>query len=117
MIARSVLFRRLRDALPALAGAGLLLYAVTPWLPGAREARPPRTIVLYGFSILGEAVDRGVFPEFQKAWLDRTHQHVELVSSYAGSGTVTNQILLGVPAQVAILSLELDATKIGRAHV
>ncbi len=91
---------------------GLLLYAVVPWLPISSSARPPRTIVLYGFSILGEALNRGVFPAFQKEWREKTGEHIELVSSFAGSGTVTNQILMGVPAQLALLSLELDAIKL-----
>lgn len=91
---------------------GLLLYAVIPWLPISTSARPPRTIVLYGFSILGDALNKGVFPAFQKEWREKTGEHIELVSSFAGSGTVTNQILMGVPAQLALLSLELDAMKL-----
>jgi len=102
---------------PAALAAALFLYAVAPWLPGAGAARPPRTIVLYGFSILGEALNQGVFPEFARQWRKKTGQRVELVSSFAGSGTVTNQILMGVPAQVAILSLELDANKLADAKV
>jgi sulfate transport system substrate-binding protein len=83
----------------------------------ARGARPPRTIVFYGFSILREAIDKGVFPEFQRRWRERTGEKVELVSSFAGSGTITNQIILGVPAELALLSLELDAEKLGEARV
>jgi sulfate/thiosulfate transport system substrate-binding protein len=114
---RRVLFRRIGVVLPVLAAAALLVYAVVPWLPLSRKARPPRTIVLYGFSILGDALNRGVFPEFQKDWRTRTGETVELISSFAGSGTVTNQILMGVPAEVALLSLELDALKLAAAGV
>jgi sulfate/thiosulfate-binding protein len=73
--------------------------------------------VFYGFSILGDVIDHGVFPEFQRQWRHRTGERVELVSSFAGSGTVTNQIILGVPAQLALLSLELDAYKLAEARV
>ena len=68
LIQRRVL-KRLR-ARRALAGAGIALfaYAVWPWTPMARAARPPRTIVFYGFSILGEAINKGVFPDFQRRW-------------------------------------------------
>jgi sulfate transport system substrate-binding protein len=83
----------------------------------ARAARPPRTIVFYGFSILRDVIDRAVFPEFQRQWRERTGERVELVSSFAGSGTITNQILLGVPAELALLSLELDAYKLAEARV
>jgi sulfate/thiosulfate transport system substrate-binding protein len=103
--------------LPAVAAAALLVYAIIPWLPVRGAGRPPRTIVLYGFSILGEALNKGVFPEFQREWRTKTGETVELVSSFAGSGTVTNQILMGVPAEVALLSLELDALKLAAAGV
>jgi sulfate transport system substrate-binding protein len=102
---------------PAALAAALFLYAVAPWLPGAGASKPPRTIVLYGFSILGEAMNQGVFPAFADGWKARTGEKVELVSSFAGSGTVTNQILMGVPAQVALLSLELDAIKLADAKI
>lgn len=117
MFRRQVFIRRVQLALPVVIGAALFAYAVVPWLPVSGSARPPRTVVLYGFSILGEALNRGVFPEFQREWKSRTGEHVELVSSFAGSGTVTNQILMGVPAQVALLSLELDAIKLAAAGV
>jgi sulfate transport system substrate-binding protein len=42
---------------------------------------------------------------------------VEFVSSFAGSGTITNQIILGVPAQLALLSLESDAERLAAAGV
>src|SRR6266545_3983203 len=95
----------------------LLAYAVWPWTPMARGARAPRTIVFYGFSILGDVIDHGVFPEFQRRWRERRGERVELVSSFAGSGTVTNQLILGVPAHLALLSLELDADKLAEAGV
>jgi sulfate/thiosulfate-binding protein len=116
-LANDAWIRRLRAAAPIALGAALFLYAIGPWLPGATGSRPPRTIVLYGFSILAEAVNEAVFPEFQRQWKKTTGERVELVSSFAGSGTVTNQILLGVPAQIALLSLELDAAKLAEAGV
>lgn len=117
LVKRSVLKRRLAAVLLFGAGSALLAYAVWPWTPMARQARPPRAIVFYGFSILGDVIDHGVFPEFQKQWRQQTGERVELVSSFAGSGTVTNQLILGVPAHLALLSLELDAEKLARAGV
>jgi len=117
LVKRSVLKRRLGAAALLGAGAALLVYAVWPWTPMARGARIPRTIVFYGFSILGDVIDHGVFPEFQRQWRRRTGERVELVSAFAGSGTVTNQIILGVPAQLALLSLDLDAYKLAEAGV
>ncbi len=95
---------------------GLGLYAAWPWLPGV-GAKHPRAIVVYGFSILGEVMNQGIFPAFQAEWLARSGEKIEFVSSFSGSGTITNQIILGVPAQVAILSLELDALRLVDNHV
>jgi sulfate/thiosulfate transport system substrate-binding protein len=117
LVKRSVLKRRLGAAALVAAGGLLLAYSVWPWTPMARGARPPRTIVFYGFSILGDVIDHGVFPEFQKLWRRRTGEEVALISSFAGSGTVTNQIILGVPAELALLSLELDADKLAQRGV
>lgn len=94
-----------------LFGGGLVLYALWPWLPFARSA-PQRTLVLYGFSILGEVMNEGVFPAFQEEWAAQTGEEVEFISAFASSGTVTNQMIMGVPAEVAILSLELDALRL-----
>jgi sulfate/thiosulfate transport system substrate-binding protein len=117
LIQKRVVLRRIRVTAFAAAGLGLFAFAVWPWTPMARQARPPRTIVFYGFSILGEVINKGVFPDFQRRWRERTGERVEIVSSFAGSGTITNQILLGVPAQLALLSLELDAEKLAEARV
>lgn len=94
----------------------LAFYAVEPWLPWNTPTRP-RTIVVYGFSILGDVMNKGIFPAFQKEWQARTGERVEFVASFAGSGTITNQIILGVPAQVGILSTELDAQRLVDAQV
>jgi hypothetical protein len=32
------------------------------------QGAPPRTIVVYGFSILDDVMNRGIFPTFQKEW-------------------------------------------------
>jgi sulfate/thiosulfate transport system substrate-binding protein len=117
LIQRRVLRRRLRVAAFVAAGLALFAYGVWPWTPMARLARPPRAIVFYGFSILGEVINHGVFPAFQNEWRERTGERVEIVSSFAGSGTITNQIILGVPAHLALVSLELDADKLAEARV
>lgn len=89
---------------------GLGVFAAWPWL--FPTGAPERTITVYGFSILGEVMEQGVFPAFQEQWQARTGERVEFVTSFAGSGTITNQIILGVPAQIGILSLELDAWRL-----
>lgn len=108
---------RLEGGLLAAAGLALLLYALWPWLPLPGRAAPPRTVVFYGFSILGEALNEDVLPDFARRWQARTGERVEFITSFAGSGTVTNQLTLGVPAHLALLSLELDAERLAAAGV
>lgn len=108
--------RFVRRLLPVLFLAGLLLYAVWQWLPFGRAATTP-TIVFYGFSILGEVMNSGVFPAFQEKWSAEGHGKVTFRSSFSGSGTITNQITLGAPAQLVLLSLESDADRLADAKV
>ncbi len=108
---------RRRAVAPALFLAALLVWAVWPWLPFSRAEAAPPTIVFYGFSILADAMNDGIFPAFRKIWKDGGHGDVEFISSFAGSGTVTNQVILGVPAQLVLLSLESDAERLADAGV
>jgi sulfate/thiosulfate-binding protein len=108
---------RRRGLLPALFLAALLAYTVWPWLPFSKAAASPPTIVFYGFSILADVMHEGIFPAFQKLLAAEGGGAVEFVSSFGGSGTVTNQVIMGVPAQVVLLSLESDADRLADAGV
>ena len=108
---------RARGVWPVLLLGGLLLWAAWPWLPISRAAAPPATIVFYGFSILGDTMEQGIFPAFQKAWAAQGGTPVEFLSSFGGSGTVTNQVIMGVPAELVLLSLESDADRLADAGV
>lgn len=70
------------------------------------------TITLYGFSIMKESLESAIYPGFTNKWKQEHGQEVRFQSSYAGSETVTNQILRGTPADVAILSIERDADRL-----
>lgn len=70
------------------------------------------TVTLYGFSIMKESLEKAIFPGFINQWKQQHGQEVRFQSSFAGSETVTNQILRGAPADVAILSIERDAQKL-----
>ena len=73
------------------------------------------TITLYGFSIMKESLEKAIFPGFTARWKHLHGQEVRFQSSFAGSETVTNQILQGAPAEVAILSIERDAQRLKNA--
>src|SRR5687767_9287142 len=72
------------------------------------------TITLYGFSILKESMEKAIFPAFTARWKQLHGQVVQFQSSFAGSETVTNQILQGAPAEIAILSIERDAQRLNK---
>jgi sulfate transport system substrate-binding protein len=69
-------------------------------------------ITLYGFSIMKESLEKSVYPAFSAKWKSEHGVDVRFTSSFAGSETITNQILQGVKAQVAILSIERDAERL-----
>jgi sulfate transport system substrate-binding protein len=72
-------------------------------------------IILYGFSIMKESMEKAIFPGFAAKWKNEHGEEVRFTASFAGSETVTNQILQGVQAEVAILSIERDAQRLKAA--
>jgi sulfate transport system substrate-binding protein len=103
-----LLFNRM---LTFLSISSLALFAFWPWLPWGKPLET-QTIVVYGFSILGEVMNNEILPAFQAEWEQQTGERIEFITSFAGSGTITNQLILGVPADIAILSTELDAFRL-----
>lgn len=100
--------------------ATALVFAIlfTACLPGPDGTEGHRTITVYGFSIMKESLEKDIYPAFAEKWKNDTGEHVEFVSSFAGSETITNQILQGAPADMAILSIELDVLRMIEAgHV
>ncbi|HEV7701768.1 MAG TPA: sulfate ABC transporter substrate-binding protein [Pyrinomonadaceae bacterium] len=92
--------------------SGVLL-ASNGCLPSQSEdSSNKQTITLYGFSIMKEVMEKEIFPAFAAKWKAEHGTTVEFVSSFAGSETVTNQILQGTPADVAILSIDRDAQRL-----
>ena len=76
-----------------------------------------RTIVLYGFSVLEDVMVKEIIPAFQEDWREETGEEVQSITSFAGSGTIANQIMFGTPAQVGMVATELDARRIEKAGV
>jgi len=69
-------------------------------------------ITVYGFSIMKESLEKSIYPAFSAKWKSEHGADVRFTSSFAGSETITNQILQGVKAQIAILSIERDAQRL-----
>ncbi|MDX6443223.1 MAG: sulfate/thiosulfate transport system substrate-binding protein [Blastocatellia bacterium] len=91
---------------------GLLL--VNACLPksGSEGGGGSVNITLYGFSIMKESLEKGIYPAFVAKAKREHNVDIQFTSSFAGSETVTNQILQGVKAQIAILSIERDAQRL-----
>lgn len=89
-------------------------------LPGSSPTpgKSGRTVTIYGFSIMKEALEKEIYPAFAAKWKDEHGEEVIFNSSFAGSETITNQILQGAPADLAILSIERDVERLTKAaHV
>jgi len=81
-------------------------------LPTPQDTKGGRTITLYGFSIMKEALEKEIYPAFAAKWKAEHGEDLSFNSSFAGSEVVTNQILQGAPADVAILSIERDVDRL-----
>lgn len=81
-------------------------------LPKPQTETGGLNITLYAFSIMKESLEKAIYPGFVAKWKQEHGQDVRFTSSYAGSETVTNQIIQGVPADIAILSIDRDAQRL-----
>ena len=90
----------------------LLVLLVSSCLPKPPAESGGINITLYGFSVMKESMEKAIFPAFVAKWKQEHGQDVRFTSSFAGSETVTNQIINGVPADIAILSIDRDAQRL-----
>jgi ABC-type sulfate transport system substrate-binding protein len=113
-------WRRLGGWMLAIGLLGLVLYY------GARALWPDRggqvNLVVYGFSTQEEALTQNIFPAFEQSWEAKTGKELVIQGVFGPSGTLASQIVLGSPADVAVLSNEqhvnwLKAGKQVRAEV
>src|SRR5467141_4066856 len=101
---------RNRSLILVLTVLGVL--AVNACLPKPSSEGGAVNISLYGFSIMKESLEKDIYPAFIAKVRKEHGFEVRFTSSFAGSETITNQILQGVKAQVAILSIERDAQRL-----
>lgn len=96
----------------------LISILLSACLPSSPTSKGKQTITVYGFSIMKEPLEKEIFPRFKEKWRVEKGEELEFVTSFAGSETVTNQILQGSPADIAILSIERDVDRLIKAgHV
>jgi sulfate transport system substrate-binding protein len=69
-------------------------------------------ITLYGFSVMKEPLEKAIYPAFSAKWKSEHGTDVHFTSSFAGSETITNQILQGVKAHIAIFAIDRDPQRL-----
>lgn len=104
--------RRFQRAVFICAAMLALTLAAASCLPTPPSEKGDVNITLYGFSIMKESLEKGIYPGFAAKWKQSHGQDVRFTSSFAGSETITNQILQGVNADIAILSIERDVMRL-----
>jgi len=97
----------------AIGFALLALVAASSCLPKSpMESGGGVNITLYGFSVMKEPLEKAIYPAFAAKWKSEHGVDVRFTSSFAGSETITNQVLQGVKAQVGIFSIDRDPQRL-----
>jgi sulfate/thiosulfate transport system substrate-binding protein len=90
----------------------LVLFAASSCLPKPPAESGGINITVYGFSVMKESMEKAIYPAFAAKWKREHGQAVRFTSSFAGSETITNQILQGVGAEVGIFSIDRDPQRL-----
>lgn len=104
--------RTFNGALAVYATLLVLILFAASCLPTPPADSGGINITVYAFSVMQEAMEKAIYPGFVAKWKQEHGQDVRFTSSYAGSEIVTNQIINGVPADIAILSIDRDAQRL-----
>lgn len=107
---RSLLKCGLRPVYAALLTCALL--ATNSCLPQSSSTVGGRSITVYGFSVMKESLEKAIFPAFAAKWKREHGEEAKFTSSFAGSETITNQILQGVGADIGIFSIDRDVDRL-----
>ena len=76
---------------PLLVAASVLLFI---WFSRDEiKQKEPRTITLYCFSAMESVMEQALLPAFQDAWFKHNQERVEFITTFAGSGVITRQII------------------------
>src|SRR5512139_4037544 len=84
----------------------LALLAVGLFVASNAYAEPIK-VNLHSCCVTEDATTKEILPAFKKYYKEKFGKDVDVSASFAGSGTLKNQILGGAPVQVAVLSSEL----------
>ncbi len=85
---------------------GVVFFLAMAVLATTAYAEPIR-LAIHSCCVTEDATTKEILPAFKKYYKEKFGKDVDISASFAGSGTLKNQILGGAPVQVAILSSEL----------
>ena len=68
------------------------------------DVEEPVHLVVYGYSTQEETLSQGIFPAFEKFWESNHARDLTIEGIFGPSLTLASQIVLGAPADVALLS-------------
>ncbi|MGH9929069.1 MAG: sulfate ABC transporter substrate-binding protein, partial [Pyrinomonadaceae bacterium] len=83
-------------------------------MPEAMDGKGGTNLTVFAFSIMKDPLEKAIFPAFIAKWKKEHGVDVHFTSSFAGSETITNQILQGVGAHVGIFSIERDVQRLSQ---
>lgn len=90
----------------------LVLLAASSCLPKPTSDSSGINITLFAFSVMKEPLEKAIYPAFAARWKGEHGHEVRFTSSFAGSETITNQILQGVGAEVGMFSIDRDPQRL-----
>ena len=102
-----ILFERKKWGLPLKWRLGvvflsILIYLI--WSGSHSNADQPLRLVVYAFSTQEEVLTQAIFPAFEQAWETKTGEDLIIEGVFGPSGTLSVDITLGAPADIAIFS-------------
>jgi sulfate transport system substrate-binding protein len=101
-----------------LALLGLLAACAIPACARTRgETAGTDTLTIGAYSVVREAFHAGLLPVFAKQWKAKTGRTVRFEESYNASGAQSRAIASGFDADIAVLSLEADITRLVKAKL
>ena len=91
----------------------VVLFCAAVWYGQRRTGiELPRTVTIYAFSAMDGVLQEAVLPGFQRQWQARTGERIEFITTIAGSGAITREIINKIPVELALLSSEIDALRL-----
>ncbi len=97
-------------------GFALVLFLIVTAMTFLSRRKNPVELIVYAYSTQIEVLSEGIFPDFESSWEAEHSRDLEINGVFGPSLTMAGQVVLGAPADVAILSHEqhVNYLKLGK---